>query len=179
MSKKQVAQKPMRKVAPKISLAKEPVVDVTSSQVVSTQEEPVITSASTSAVGVVPMSLTLVRSNAARKSQRLVIYNIQGRRGSVQFLSTLFGGDQDSQGNPPETLVIEGQFAPVKERIAREKESPEQRKARLAALPKLTLAEKVARQEEKTAKMKAKLVAQQTRAAAALAATQPAEMATV
>ncbi len=33
-------------------------------------------------------TITLVRSTAPRKDQRLVIYNIQGRTGSVQFLST-------------------------------------------------------------------------------------------
>jgi hypothetical protein len=38
-------------------------------------------------------NLTLGRSTAARKTNRLVIYKIEGRTGSVQFLSTLFGGD--------------------------------------------------------------------------------------
>ena len=94
-------------------------------------------------------SITLVKSTAARKSQRLVIYGIEGRRGSVQFLSTLFGGDQHSQGNPPEKLTLTGTFA--------KPESDEERKARLAARPKLTEAEKITKLEAQLAKRKAAL----------------------
>ena len=36
------------------------------------------------------MELTLTRSNAPRKSN-LVVFNIAGRRGSVQFRRSLFG----------------------------------------------------------------------------------------
>jgi hypothetical protein len=95
------------------------------------------------------MDLNLIRSTAARKSQRLVIYTIEGRRGSIQFLSTLFGGDQHSQGNPPATLVLRGEFA--------KPESDEERKARLAARPKLTEVEKIAKLEVQLAKRKAAL----------------------
>lgn len=99
--------------------------------------------------------LKLVRSTADRKNKRLVIYNIEGRTGSVQFLSTLFGGDQNSQGNPPESLTLSGEFAEPK--APKAKETPEERKARLAALPKPTLAEKVAKAEERAAKLREKL----------------------
>ena len=99
--------------------------------------------------------LVLTRSTADRKSKRLVIYNFEGRKGSVQFLSTLFGGDQKSVGNPPDKLTLIGEFAEPK--VAKPKETPEERKARLAALPKPTLAEKVAKAEERAAKLREKL----------------------
>jgi hypothetical protein len=95
------------------------------------------------------MDLNLIKSTAARKSQRLVIYTIEGRRGSVQFLSTLFGGDQTSQGNPRATLVLRGEFA--------KPEADEERKARLANRPKLTEVEKIANLEAQLAKRKAAL----------------------
>ena len=74
-------------------------------------------------------TITLTRSTAPRKDQRLVIYNIEGRKGSVQFLSTLFGSNQTAQGNPLPTLTLTGVFAPPPK-----KETPEERKARLAAI---------------------------------------------
>lgn len=101
-------------------------------------------------------TITLVRSTAPRKDPRLVIYNIEGRIGSVQFLSTLFGGNQVSQGNPPATLTLTGTFAPPKP-----KETPEERKARLKAI---TPAERLAKMEARIAKMKAKLAAAPTTA---------------
>lgn len=94
------------------------------------------------------MELTFVRSKAERKDSRLVIYNFaDGRPGSVQFLRTAF------PEQIPETITMSGDFA--------EKETPEQRKARLASLPKLTVAEKVAKGEERLAKLRAKLAAGQ------------------
>ncbi len=54
----------------------------------------------------------------------------------------------------PPTLTLTGEFAPPKV-----KETPAERKARLALLPKLTPAERVARMEERLAKMKTKLQA--------------------
>jgi hypothetical protein len=103
-------------------------------------------------------NLTLTRSTAPRKTARLVIYNIEGRTGSVQFLSTLFGGDQKTQGNPPATLTLTGEgFAEP-----RQKETKEERKARLALLPKPTLQQKAASLRERLAKMEAKLNAPAT-----------------
>lgn len=104
--------------------------------------------------------LKLVLSKAARKSARLVIYNIEGRTGSVQFLSTLFGGGNKSQGNPPETLTLVGEFAEPKVKEPKVKLTPEERKARLASLPKLTLAEKVAKAEARMEKLRQKLAAE-------------------
>lgn len=115
-------------------------------------------------------NLNLTLSKAPRKDKRLVIYNIEGRTGSVQFLSTLFGGDQDSQGTPPEKLTLNGEFAEPKAKVAKVNETPEERKARLKALPKLTLAEKVAKAEQRTSKLKAKLEADAAKAAAKQAA---------
>jgi hypothetical protein len=104
-------------------------------------------------------TLKLVRSTAPRKEQRLVIYSIEGRKGSVQFLSTLFGGNQHSQGNPPSTLVLTGTFAPPPK-----KETPEERKARLASI---TPEMKLAAMEKRVAAMKAKIAAASTAAAPA------------
>lgn len=106
-------------------------------------------------------SITLTRSNTERKNPRLVIYNIEGRTGSVQFLSTLFGGSQDSQGNPPETLTLNGDIPDAKPREVKVQETKEQRKARLAALPKPTLAEKFQKSQERTEALRAKLAAMQ------------------
>src|SRR5580704_16036976 len=103
-------------------------------------------------------SITLVKSSAARKSQRLAIYNIDGRRGSVQFFSTLFGGDQHSQGNPHEKLTLTGTFA--------KPESDEERQARLAARPKPTDAEKILNLKGTLAKMEASLATGSTPAVA-------------
>lgn len=103
------------------------------------------------------MELVLVRNDSDRKSKRLVNYKIEGRTGSVQFLSTLFGGTQTDRGNPPERLTLTGEFAEPKVKVAKAKETPEERKARLAAMPKLTLEQKVAKAEEKAAKLREKL----------------------
>jgi rRNA maturation protein Rpf1 len=98
------------------------------------------------------MDLTFTRSKAARKDDRLVIFNFaDGRPGSVQFLRTAF------PEQVPETITMSGDFAEKTERVAKAKETPEERKARLANLPKLTLAEKVAKAEERAAKLRAKL----------------------
>lgn len=99
------------------------------------------------------MNLTLKRSDAARKGVRLVIYNFtDGRAGSVQFLRTAFPKDA-----VPDTITMEGDFAEYVPKEAKVKETAAERKARLAALPKLTLAEKVARAEKRTADLRAKL----------------------
>ena len=103
------------------------------------------------------MDLKLTLSPAPRKSKRIVIYNIEGRTGSVQFLSTLFGGSQTDGGNPPATLTLTGEFAEPKVAAPKVKETPEERKARLAAMPKLTLAEKVAKAEKRAAELREKL----------------------
>ncbi len=104
------------------------------------------------------MDITLVKSNAPRKSDRLVIFNLEGRTGSVQFLKTLFGS------SVPATLTLSGEFAEPKIKVAKVAETKEERKARLAAVLKPTLAERVARAEERTAKLKAKLQASTTKA---------------
>src|SRR5258705_2813534 len=95
------------------------------------------------------MEITLVRSAAQRKDPRLVIFNIEGRPGSVQCFRALFPKDA-----VPATLTLAGAFA-----LPKPKETPEERKARLKALPKLTSQQKLAKMEERLAKMKSKLVA--------------------
>lgn len=98
------------------------------------------------------MDITLTKSNAPRKGDRLVIFNFgDGRRGSVQFQRSLFGDAI------PDSLTLVGEMAEPK--APKAKETAEERKARLKALPKLTLAEKVAKAEERTAKLRAKLQA--------------------
>jgi hypothetical protein len=95
------------------------------------------------------MDIALVRSTSQRKNPRLVVFKIEGRPGSVQFFRTLFPNDE-----VPATLTLTGDFAAPKV-----KETPEQRKARLKALPKPTAAEKLTKMEARLAKMKAKLAA--------------------
>jgi hypothetical protein len=89
------------------------------------------------------MEITLTR-NTTRKSDRPV-YNIAGRKGSVQISSkALFD-------KVPDTLTLVGTFAAPKA-----KETPAERKARLAAI---TPAERLAKMEERLTKMRAKLAA--------------------
>lgn len=104
------------------------------------------------------MEITLKRSDAPRKTNRLVIYNLEGRGGSVQFLSTLFGGSQKDRGNPPETLTLVGDFAEPKQPKA--KLTKEERKALRANAPKPTLADKLAKAQARMEALKAKLAAE-------------------
>jgi hypothetical protein len=97
------------------------------------------------------MDITLTRNPAQRKNPRLVIFNIEGRPGSVQFFRALF-----PLNAVPERLTLIGEFAAPKV-----KETPEERKARLAAMPKMTPAERLAKMEASVAKMKARLAAPQ------------------
>jgi hypothetical protein len=96
------------------------------------------------------MELTLTRNHAPRKGDRLVIYNIEGRRGTVQFLTSLFDKEVP-------TLKLVGEFAEPKVPVA--KLTAEERKARRALLPKLTPAEKLAQMEKRVATMRAQLAA--------------------
>jgi hypothetical protein len=102
------------------------------------------------------MDLTLLRSTATRKNPRLVIFNIEGRPGSVQFFRALFPQDTAHAVGVPAKLHLTGEFAPP-----RVKETPEQRKARLASQPKLTPQQKLVRMEQRLAAMKAQLAAPQ------------------
>lgn len=126
----------------------------------STPDTPAASPIATSARSHNHMDLTLKRSTAPRKDNRLVIYNFTDRAGSVQFLATLFGGTSKTPATPPDTLVISGEFAEAKPKVDKIKETKEERKARLAALPKPTLAEKVARAEKRTEELRAKLAKQ-------------------
>jgi len=93
------------------------------------------------------MDVTLTLNKAPRKSERIVIFN--SPLNSVQFLRTAFGE------TIPETLTVSGDFAEPK--ASKVKETKEERKARLAALPKPTLADRVAAAEKRAADLKAKL----------------------
>lgn len=95
------------------------------------------------------MDITLSKSAKPRKSTRLVIFNLDGRTGSVQFLRTLFGE------TVPDTLILSGDFAEPVVKVVKAKLTKEQR----AALPKLTAAEKLIRAERRVAAMRAKLAA--------------------
>ena len=108
------------------------------------------------------MTLTLVRNDKPRKAGRSVIFNIEGRTASVAFPKSVFGA------NVPENIVVEGDFSEPK--APRVPETKEERKARLAALPKLTLAEKIAKREAALEKMRAKLAADAAKASGASAA---------
>lgn len=102
------------------------------------------------------MKLDFTRSNTTRKDDRLVIFNFaDGRAGSVQFLRSAFGE------TVPNAISMEGDFAEKTAKAEKVKETPEERKARLAALPKPTLADRVKKAEEKAAKLRAKLAKDQ------------------
>jgi hypothetical protein len=88
------------------------------------------------------MDITLSRNDAPRRSN-MVVYAIDGRKGSVRFSKTLFT-------NAPATLTLSNaSFAAPKA-----KETKEERKARLALV---TPAERVAKMEARLARMKAQL----------------------
>lgn len=74
---------------------------------------------------------------------------------------------------PPPTFEVIGDFAEVTAREAKPKETAEERKARLSALPKLTLAEKVKRMEEKLTKMREKAARTAAPATAAVNEAEP------
>jgi len=101
-------------------------------------------------------TLKLVRNDKPRKNSRIAVFDIEGRKTSVAIPKSMF-----VDGVVPESLDLNaaGEFAPVP--TPRVPETPEERKARLAALPKLTLAEKIERREKQIAAMKAKLAASQ------------------
>jgi len=102
-------------------------------------------------------TLKLTRSDKTRKTL-MVVFTVDGRPGSVRFAKSLFVDQQ-----PPATLSItDDTFAGP-----RKQETKEERKARLAAMPKLTPAEQLAKLEAKIAKMKAKLATTTTPTAAA------------
>jgi hypothetical protein len=111
------------------------------------------------------MDVTLTLNKEPRKSKRIVIFN--GPLNSVQFLRTAFPGDKNTLEGVPETITVSGEFAEPKAKAEKIVETKEQRKARLAALPKLTLAEKVARAEKRAEELKAKLAKTQAPAAEA------------
>ncbi len=100
-----------------------------------------------------PMTVNLVLAPKQRKSKQIVMFNIEGRRGQVQFQRSLFGE------SVPESLVLDGDLAEpkaAKVRTPKVKLTPEER----AALPKPTLAERVQKARERADKLAAKLNAQ-------------------
>ena len=100
-----------------------------------------------------PMTVNLVLAPKQRKSKQIVMFNIEGRRGQVQFQRSLFGE------SVPESLILDGDIAEpkaAKVRTPKVKLTPEER----AALPKPTLAEKVQKARERADKLAAKLNAQ-------------------
>lgn len=121
----------------------------------------------TQAAETVPGQIRLVRSDKERSTQ-MVVYGVEGRPGSVRFSKTLFKDKQP----PANVTLFTDAFAGPKE--ARVEETKEQRKARLAALPKPTAAEKMARLEQKLDRLRAK-AAKETPAAGETAGDQAAQ----
>ena len=109
------------------------------------------------------VELNLTRQDITRKGtgrkNRLVVFTIDGRQGNVYFAPGLFAKDA-----VPAALKIEGEgFSdPKAPKVA---ETKEERKARLAAMPKPTLAEQIAKADAKAAKLRAKLEAEAAKAA--------------
>lgn len=97
-------------------------------------------------------NINLSRSDKQRSTQ-MVVYTVDGRPGSVRFSKTLFVNKA-----APEKINAEN-FNTVfaGPRVPRAEETKEERKARIAAMPKPTAAEKVARLEAKLAKLRAKV----------------------
>lgn len=94
------------------------------------------------------MDITLNRSTATRKDERLVIFEYaDGRAGQVQFLRSAF------PETIPSSITMSGEFAERVEKTPKAKLTKEER----ALLPKPTLAEKVAKAEERAAKLREKL----------------------
>lgn len=101
-------------------------------------------------------ALTLTRNDKPRKNARVAVFNIEGRQTSVSLPKSLFEG-----GNAPDSLELNSAASFASAPVAKAKETPEERKARLAALPKLTLAQKIESREKQIVAMKAKLAASQ------------------
>lgn len=116
-----------------------------------TVSSPAVTSdspVSTNPTGAQPMAdITFTRNTAARKSLAEV-YTAEGYPGSVRFSKTLFVNK-----TAPDSITISNPaFAGP-----RVKETKEERKARLKAMPKLTDAQKLEKIEAKAAKLRAKV----------------------
>lgn len=144
-----------KKGHPKISLAPRPE-PVAESLTNSTEPaSPAIPPGAAQAHTGATMTVTLTRSKNPRKDTRVVIFD--GPLHAVQFLATAFPKDASGQRVIPETLTVEGAFA--EPQAPKAKETPEERKARLAAMPKLTPEQKLAKAKERLARLEAKVAA--------------------
>lgn len=85
------------------------------------------------------------------KSGKYAMYS--GLRTVIRIATTNF-----PDAKPVPSFTAEGEFAGPREKL-----TPEERKARLKAKPKLTLAEQIAKDEARLAKRKAKLEAEQAK----------------
>jgi hypothetical protein len=95
--------------------------------------------------------VNLTRSDKQRSTQMVVFTFADGRPGSVRISKTAFADKK-----APETLqLLTDAYAGP--RIERKSETKEERKARLAALPKPTPAEKLAKLQAKLAKLQAQV----------------------
>lgn len=104
------------------------------------------------------MQITLNRSTATRKDERLVIFEYaDGRAGQVQFLRSAF------PEAIPDTITMEGDFAERVVKTPKTKLTKEER----AALPKPTLAEKLQAAEARAQKLRDKLAKDAANAAVA------------
>jgi len=96
-------------------------------------------------------AIALKRNDGPRKNARVAVFDVEGRKSAVTFPKSLFGD------NVPTDLMLQSDapFAEVK--APKPQETKEERKARLAAMPKLTPEQKLAKLKERTAKLEAKL----------------------
>lgn len=95
--------------------------------------------------------MELIKDTKERKGNgKSYHYHVEGLRGSVKISSTMFAGTTVPNSIPADSF---GFGTPG----AKAGETKDERKARLAALPKLTPAEKLAKLEAKVARAKAKL----------------------
>lgn len=96
-------------------------------------------------------ALALKLNTEPRKNPRILVFDIEGRRASVAIPKSVFGDAA------PSDLMLQSDSPFADPKVAKEKETPEARKARLAAMPKLTPEQKLAKLLDRAEKLKAKL----------------------
>lgn len=153
--------------------------DSTAENISSSSEKTLDTSTASDVDSNADMAITpSTQSRSTQMNQTLTLKSIN-KKGTAAIFNGLnstvrIGLGAFTDKKAPQTVEIVGEFAPASARASKIVETKEERKARLAALPKLTLAQKIEKRELSLQKMRDKAAKQ----ASAGAQTQP-ELATV
>jgi hypothetical protein len=134
-------------------------VPLTDTAIPPTKEIPMTTETTQTSDAPATPAPVLVSRNDSKRRSSMIVYTAPGLKGSVRVSKSAFLNSE-----PPASLDLSGW--PVATKTAKAPETKEERKARLAAMPKLTLAEKIAKREEGLAKLKAKAEKDAAKAAA-------------